>query len=152
PIHIGGFTINDAEPMGRWLSVPEIFAYSSNIGAAKMALDLGARRQQDFLRSLGLFEPVKLEVPEGSKPIVPHDWRDITTMTVSYGNGMAVTPVHLIRAISAVAGDGRLRPVTLIKGGNDGKQASDPVVSQNTIHRVRELLRLVVLDGTGKSA
>lgn len=154
PIKYGKYTINDAEPMGRWLSIPEIFAYSSNIGAAKMGLDIGARRQQAFLKSLGMFEPVSLEVPELAHPIYPkpQDWRDINTMTIAYGHGMAVTPLHLVRAVAAVAGDGRVMPLTLVKGGNEGKEWSKPVVSAHTIHDMRELLRLVVMAGTAKMA
>lgn len=151
-IHEGGFTISDAHPEGRWLSVPEIIAYSSNIGAAKMAIDLGGKRQQAFLQSLGLFEPVKLEIPEVGRPIVPRDWSRLTTMTVAYGHGISVSPLNLLRAIAAVSSDGRLRPLTLVKDGNANKAPTAPVVSASTIQDVRELLRLVVVFGTAKSA
>lgn len=152
PIHYGNFTISDAHPEGRWLSTPEIFAYSSNIGTAKMALSLGGKRQRAFLSSLGLFEPVKLEVPELAHPIIPRDWPELTTMTVAYGHGISVSPLHLINAIATVAGDGKLHPMTLIKGGNANKPESKQVLKQSTVADVRDLLRLVVLHGTGKSA
>ena len=152
PIHLGGFTITDAEPMGRWLSVPEIFAYSSNIGAAKMALDIGGKRQRAFLQALGLFAPVKLEISETSRPLIPRDWSELTTMTVGYGHGMAVTPLHLINAIASLASDGTLHPMTLLKGGNKGKKSGPQFLSASTIADVRDLLRLVVVHGTGKSA
>lgn len=152
PIHEGRFTISDAHPEGRWLSVPEIIAYSSNIGAAKMALALGGDRQRAFLESLGLFSPVSIEVPEVGRPIVPHDWSRLTTMTVAYGHGISVSPLQLIRAVAAVGGDGRVRPLTLVKDGNKGKKTPDPVLDTRTIQQVRELMRLVVLYGTAKSA
>ena len=152
PIHYGNFTISDAHPEGRWLSVPEIYAYSSNIGMAKMALDLGGKRQQAFLRSLGLFEPVKLEVPELAHPIVPREWPPLTAMTVSYGHGISVSPMHLIQAIAAVAGDGALRPITLIKDGAKNKPEGPRLLSADTVMHMRDLLRLVVLYGTGKTA
>lgn len=152
PIHYGSFTISDAHPEGRWLSTPEIFAYSSNVGTAKMALDLGGKRQRAFLQSLGLFQPVKLEVPELAHPLVPREWPELTTMTVAYGHGISVSPMHLINAIAAIAGDGHLKPMTLIKDGNAGKGAGQEVISEKTVDEVRELLRLVVLHGTGKSA
>ena len=152
PLTVGKFTISDAHPEGRWLSVPEIYAYSSNIGTAKMALDMGAKKQQKFLRALGMFEPVALEVPELARPIVPKDWRDITTVTVSYGHGISVSPLHVVRAIATVAGDGRLRPLTLVKDGNVGKEAGDPVLSPATISDMRTLMRMVVRAGTGKAA
>lgn len=151
PIRMGDFTISDAHPEGRWLSVPEIFAYSSNIGTAKMALDLGGKRQREFLKSLGFFAPLSLEVPELARPILPREWPELTTMTVSYGHGISVSPLHLLQAIAAVSGDGRLKPLSLIKGGKPERETRR-VVSDNTVRDVRELLRLVVLHGTGKSA
>lgn len=152
PIKIGGFTISDSHPEGRWLSVPEIFAHSSNIGTAKMALDLGGKRQQEFLRALGLFEPVKLEVPELGKPIVPKTWPAITTMTVSYGHGISVSPMHLAQAIATVAGDGTRHSITLVKDGNKDKPAGERVLSTKNVVNMRELLRLVVMHGTARSA
>lgn len=152
PIQIGKYMIRDTHPENRWLSVPEIFAYSSNIGAAKMGLDIGAMRQQAFLKSLGMFEPVSLEVPEIAKPIVPRDWRTTTTMTIAYGHGISVTPLHLIRAIAAVAGNGHIMPLTLVKGGNEEKPVGEAVVSEETARHVRKLMRLVVRAGTGTSA
>lgn len=152
PIRSGSFTISDAHPEGRWLSTPEIFAYSSNIGTAKMALDLGAKRQKSFLQALGFFEPVKLELPELARPLVPREWPELTTMTVSYGHGISVSPMHLINAIAAIAGDGKLKPMTLVKGGNANNAQGHEVLSEKTVEEVRDLLRLVVLHGTGKSA
>ncbi len=152
PIHSGNFTITDAHPEGRWLSVPEIFAYSSNVGTAKMALDLGASRQRAFLRDLGLFEPATVEVPEIARPIIPRTWPELTTMTVSYGHGISVSPLQLVNAIATVTGDGTLKPMTLLKGGNANKPAGKQVVSAATLSSMRDLLRLVVLHGTGKQA
>lgn len=152
PIRIGRYAISDVHPEGRWLSLPEIYAYSSNIGAAKIAMDVGAKRQQEFLRKLGMFEPVALEVPELAKPITPRQWSNITTMTVSYGHGMAVSPMHLIRAVAAMAGDGRLLPMTLVKGGAKDKKQSERVVKAETVAEMRDLMRLVVAHGTAKSA
>jgi cell division protein FtsI (penicillin-binding protein 3) len=152
PLTISKFTISDAHPEGRWLSVPEIYAYSSNIGMAKMALDLGGKRQQKFLKSLGFFEPVSLEVPELARPMIPRDWRDLTTVTVSYGHGISVSPLQLVRAMGAVAGDGVLRPLTLVKNGNATKESDAAVLSPSTIADMRKLMRLVVRAGTGKGA
>ena len=152
PIQMGKYTIRDAHPENRWLTVPEIYAYSSNIGMAKMAMDLGASQQRAFLKSLGLFEKMNLEVPEVASPLVPRDWQNLTAMTVSYGHGISVTPLHLVRAIAAVAGDGRVKPVTFVKDGNANKTMPEPVVSASTLQEVRKLMRLVVLEGTGKSA
>lgn len=152
PIHKAGFTIRDFHPEGRWLSVPEIMAYSSNIGAAKMALDLGAKNQQDFLRKIGMFTPVSLEIPEQGRPILPRQWSELTTMTVAYGHGLSVSALQLVRGIATITGDGRLHPLTLIKNGNAGKKAGEQVLRPRTVEDVRELMRLVVKHGSGKSA
>lgn len=152
PIRVARFTISDSHPENRWLNVPEIFAYSSNIGTVKMILDVGTERQKAFLRSLGLFSTVKTELPENAAPLVPNPWREINTMTVSYGHGMAVTPMHLIRAISAISGDGHLHDVTFLKNGNDGKPAGPEVLDGKNVVNIRKLLRLVVEYGTGGKA
>ena len=151
PIHYGNFTITDAHSEGRWLAVPEIFAYSSNVGMAKMALDLGAKRQQAFLKSLGLFEPASLEIPELAHPIVPREWPALTAMTVSYGHGISVSPLHLIDAIASVTSGTKL-PLTLVRDGNKTKRQGARILSTENVQHVRDLLRLVVLHGTGKSA
>ena len=93
------FTIRDYKAKNRWLSVPEIFIYSSNIGAAKMALDVGAQRQRAFLGRLGLLQPAHIEVPEIGTPMVPSPWREINTMTVAYGHGIAVSPLQMAAAV-----------------------------------------------------
>lgn len=152
PIRYGRFTISDSHPENRWLSLPEIYAYSSNIGAAKVALATGAKAQQKFMHDLGMLEPVKLEVPELARPITPQNWSDITTMTVSFGHGIAVSPLHLVRGIAALVGDGRMKPMTLVKGGNKNKEAGVQVVKPKTVADMRDLMRLVVEHGTGKSA
>lgn len=149
PFKIASFTIADSHPKARWLSVPEIYAYSSNIGTAKMALDVGIKRHKAFLEKLGMFAPVELEVPEKSFPLVPKDWREISTVTISYGHGMAVSPLHLIRGIAGVT-TGTLPTLTLVKNGN--KKLGEPVVKEETAQNVRRLMRLVVEHGTGEKA
>ena len=71
PLQYSHFTIHDAEPMNRWLTVPEIYCNSSNIGTVRMAMDIGTERQQEFLRKVGLMDPVKIELPEMGTPHYP---------------------------------------------------------------------------------
>lgn len=149
PIRVARFTINDSHPENRWLSVPEIFAYSSNIGTVKMIMDVGTERQQDFMKKLGMTEPVKMEIPESAAPLLPNPWREINTMTISYGHGIAVTPMHLVRAIGALVGDGYLHDVTFVKGGNADAGKGEKVLSPENVANIRKLLRLVVQHGTG---
>jgi cell division protein FtsI (penicillin-binding protein 3) len=115
PIQIGRFTIEDYHGKHRWLSVPEIFMYSSNIGSAKMAVDAGAERQRNFLARLGLLQTVPVEIEEVAKPHYPAIWRPVNVMTIAYGHGIAVTPLHVITAVSAIVNGGVLHPPTLRK-------------------------------------
>ncbi|MFX8945963.1 penicillin-binding transpeptidase domain-containing protein, partial [Acinetobacter baumannii] len=79
-------------PKNRWLSVAEIFMFSSNIGSARMALDAGAEKQRDYLGRLGLLQPAPIELPEVGRPHFPDPWRPINVMTIAFGHGMSVTP------------------------------------------------------------
>lgn len=151
PIRIGRFTINDTHPEYRWMSVPEIFAYSSNIGTVKMALDVGTQKLQSTLKSLGLFEPVALELPERAHPLYPKDWREINTMTISYGHGMSVSPLHVVQAYATIANDGNAVPLTLKKRGDEAVPSAR-VIRSETSKEMMQLMRLVVSHGTAKSA
>lgn len=152
PFKVASFTIADSHPKKRWLSVPEIYAYSSNIGTAKMALDVGGKKQKEFLTKLGFFEPVEIELPEKGAPLAPSQWRDINTVTISYGHGISVSPLHLVRAIAGVAGGGIMPRLTILKDGNKNKPAGERVISEETSRNVRRLMRLVVGYGTGSHA
>jgi cell division protein FtsI (penicillin-binding protein 3) len=152
PIKVARFSIRDSHPKARWLSVPEILAYSSNIGMVKMAMDLGTDKLKSFFDRLGLFAPVATDLPEISSPLFPKKWREINTMTASYGHGISVSPLHVVRAMSALVGDGQLRPLTLLKNGNQNIGDLKPVVSAETSARLQKLLRLVVMHGTAKFA
>ncbi len=152
PITVGGFRISDAHAKGRWLTTPEIYAYSSNIGTVHMGLDLGKQRQQAYLRKLGMFEPVAIEMPERARPLVPSPWGDISTMTVSYGHGISVSPLHVIQGIASIINGGTKAPITLIKDGNQKKSEGERIISEATSRTMRSLMRLVVAHGTAKGA
>jgi cell division protein FtsI (penicillin-binding protein 3) len=151
-IHIGRFTIEDYHGKHRWLSVPEIFMYSSNIGSARMAVDAGAERQRSFLARLGLLKPVPIELDEVAKPHYPSHWREINVMTIAYGHGIAVTPLHLITAVSAVVNGGVLHRPTLLKLPPGASPPGEQVMSPKTSEQMRKLMRLVVEFGTAKLA
>ena len=152
PIHIARFRITDYHPKSRWLSVPEILVYSSNIGTAKMALDVGSKTQQDYLRKFGLLDPSSIELPEVGSPLTPARWRDISTMTVSYGHGVAVSPLQLATGVSALANGGIMRPATLLKKDKGIFVTGERVLSAKTSRQMRQLMRLVVRNGTGRNA
>ncbi len=151
PIRIARFAISDYHAKNRWLSLPEIILHSSNIGAAKMAVDVGTEGQQEYLRRLGLLSAAKLELPEVGKPLLPSPWRPINTMTISYGHGIAVSPVQLTGAISSLVNGGIRRPVTVLKV-DGGAPSGRRVLSEKTSMQMRRLMRLVVEGGTGRKA
>lgn len=150
PIHIGRYEIDDFKPKRRVLSVPEVFMYSSNIGSAKMAMDVGAEGQQKFFKKLGLLKPISLELPESPKPIFPKQWSKASTMTIAFGHGIAVSPLHVISVISGLANGGIMHQPTLIK--HDEPLDSVRIIKAKTSDSIRRLLRLVVTDGSGKNA
>jgi len=150
PIRVGRFAISDYHAQARWLSVAEVFRYSSNIGAVQMALAVGTPRQQDYLRRLGLLDPAPVELPEVGTPLVPSPWREINTMTISFGHGLSVSPVQLVTAVGAVVNGGVLHRPTLLH--SDEAPAGERVLSPQTSDTMRRLLRLVVAEGTGRNA
>jgi len=152
PIRVARFTINDYHGKKRWLSVPEILIYSSNIGAAKMALDVGTQVQRVYLRRFGLLDVSAVELPEVGRPIVPSPWRDINTMTISYGHGIAVSPLQLVESAAAVVNGGVRRAATLVKHHAEAPPAGKRVLSAKTSGQMRSLMRLAVSHGTGSKA
>ncbi len=151
PIRIAGFTISDY--LGgekRWLSIPEIILYSSNIGSAKMAMDAGTQAQKSFFKRLGFFEKVPIELLELSTPILSQSWGDVATMTISYGYGLAVSPLHIVRGFAALVNGGYLVKPTLIKANISPIKTQ--VISETTSKDIRRLLHLVVQKGTSKKA
>ena len=152
PIRISRFLITDYKPKKRWLSVPEIFVYSSNIGAVKMALDVGTANQKAYLARLGLLRPAAIELPEVGGPIVPSPWSKVHTMTIAFGHGIAVSPVQLVSAVAAIVNGGIMRPATLIRRGPGERDPGVRVISTATSERMRRLLRQVVAQGTGRKA
>ncbi len=150
PIRVARFTIRDDHAKARWLTLPEIFIYSSNIGAAKIALDIGAKHQRQFLGDLGLLRRAAIELPEVGKPLMPRPWREINTMTVAFGHGVAVSPLQLANAVAALLNGGLMRNPTLL--AREGTVPGRQVVSQRTSDVMRWLMRLNVEQGTGKKA
>lgn len=152
PIRISRFTISDYHPENRWLTVPEIIIHSSNIGSAKMAVDIGSERQRAYMRRLGMLDAVDVELPEIGLPLYPRTWREINTMTISFGHGIAVTPLQLVSGIATLVNGGyRLKP-TLLALPEGEAVIAERVLKPQTSQMMRGLMRLVVTKGTGKNA
>lgn len=152
PLAVAGFRIKDDHPLGRWINVPQILVHSSNIGTARIADELGAEPLQHLFRELHFDQRAPIELNERSKGIWPYNWGRITTMTVSYGHGIAVTPLHLATAYAALVNGGMWRPATLKKLKADQVPEGHRVFSAATSARMRQLLRMIVSAGTGRSA
>lgn len=152
PIKVGRFLIKDFKGKKRPMDVQEIFIYSSNIGSAKMALHFGGAVQRQYFEKFGLLRPSILELPEIGAPIVPKIWRPVNIMTHSYGYGIAVSPLQSIVAVAGVINNGWSRPATLLK--RDPANLPEPVrvVSSATSTKMRDLMRLVVTEGTARTA
>ncbi|MBK7162345.1 MAG: penicillin-binding protein 2 [Sphingomonadales bacterium] len=152
PLEIAGFKIRDTHPAGRWLNVPETLVQSSNIVTARIADNLGRERMEQMARNLEFNGRPSIELAERSHSIWPRNWGRITTMTVGYGHGMAVTPLHLASAYAAMVNGGMWHPATLKKIKPGQKPVGRRVFSAATSARMRQLLRMIVVDGTGKKA
>ena len=156
PIKHGRFKIRDYHPEKRVLTLPEVFIHSSNIGSAMMGQRLGSKKIQDFYKDLGLMSAPSFEIGEVGRPIVPDPWRDINTMTASFGHGIAVSPLQLTKAAASIVNGGIVVNPTLVLDSNSSVKRDDKnsirVVSEKTSHRMKQLLRLAVTQGTGGNA
>jgi cell division protein FtsI (penicillin-binding protein 3) len=150
PIHIGRYTISDYHGKHRWETVPEILMYSSNIGEAKIALAVGGERQQEYLRRFGLLTAPNLEIKELGKPHYPARWREVNVLTIGFGHGISETPLQVATAAAALVNGGILRPATLLKLPPGGAPQGMRVIAPETSNEMRQLLRMVVLYGTGE--
>ncbi|HEY8610374.1 MAG TPA: penicillin-binding protein 2, partial [Roseomonas sp.] len=154
PIRYGRFTISDYKGKNRWLTFPEVLAYSSNLGAAHMAQGFGPQRQREFMQRMGMLSRQGIEITETALPLVPpaNGWRDINMMTISFGHGISVTPLHVVTGVSAIANGGILRQPTLLAQPPGVQREGTRVLSERTSETMRRLMRLVVTDGSGKGA
>ena len=149
PMRVNGHAIGEFNNKNYGsLSVSDIIVKSSNRGTGKLALQIGKKRQQEFLKSLGFFEPVPLEIVEatGGQPLLPPRWADISTVTISYGHGISTSPLHLAAGYAALANGGHYVTPTLIK--QDGPRLGPRVMSERTAAQSVDMLRKVVTEGT----
>ena len=153
PLHYGKFTIHDDEPKGRFLNMKEVFTFSSNVGAARIALSQGVEAHKAFLRKMGQMDRLRTELPESASPILPRRWSDLNTITISFGHGMAVAPLQAVMGVSALANGGLLIPPTFLKRTPEEARAiAKRVIKPETSDKMRFLMRLNAEIGTAKKA
>jgi cell division protein FtsI (penicillin-binding protein 3) len=149
-----GHLVHDTHPFGRICTVAEIMEESSNIGTAQIADQLGTQRQKAWLAKMGFTGPVPIELKERGRALTPGSrWGPFETMTVGFGQGIAVAPLQLAMGYATLFNGGVYHPPTLLKiGPNHPLPTGKRVFSEETSYRMRALLRLVVMKGTGKKA
>ena len=149
-----GHNVHDTHPFGRMCSVAEIMMESSNIGMAQMADKLGKDRQKAWLKKMGFLDMVPTEIKERGRPLTPGArWGPFETMTIGFGQGIAVAPLQLAMGYATLFNNGIYHAPTIRKIGPDHPLGPGRrVFSADTSYRMRSLLRLVVVKGTGKKA
>ncbi|WP_171209803.1 MULTISPECIES: penicillin-binding protein 2 [unclassified Ruegeria] len=149
PMKIGRFPIGEfnGKNYGE-ISVADVIVHSSNRGTGRLALMIGAKRQQSFLETLGMFEPTPFEIVEakGGAPLKPKKWGELSTVTISYGHGLSTSPMHLAAGYAAIANGGHYVSPTILR--KNGPQYGPRVMSANAARQSQKMLRKVVTDGT----
>ena len=153
PMHVGRFQIHDFEPENRMLTIPEIFTYSSNIGAARAALAMGVDAHKAFLKKLGQLDRLRTELPESAEPIVPRHWGDLNTITIAFGHGLSVAPLQALSGVAALMNGGFLIPPTFLRRTEEeARSLGKRVIKPQTSAMMRYLMRLNVEKGTARKA
>ncbi len=153
PLHYGKFAIHDTHSLGRFISLSEVFTYSSNIGAARVALSMGVEAHKAFLRKLGQLSRLRTELPESAEPIVPKHWGELNTITIAFGHGLSVAPLQAVMGINALVNGGYLIPPTFMKRSQkDALALAKQVIKPDTSDKMRYLMRLNAEKGTAKMA
>jgi len=149
---LGKHTIHEAEHMPATLPARDILAQSSNIGTLQIALRSGPERQREFLSHLGLLKPIKTDLPESARPLYPiSDWGQIQTATIGFGQGISVSPLSFVAAAASIVNGGRRITPTFLKQ-TETDLRGEQVIKPETSEQMRDLLRYVVTDGSGKKA
>jgi cell division protein FtsI (penicillin-binding protein 3) len=152
-LHYGKFAIHDTHPLGRAISLSEVFTFSSNVGAARIALAQGVEAHKAFLKKVGQLDRLRTELPESASPIVPKRWGELNTITIAFGHGIAVAPLQAVMGINAMVNGGYLIPPTFLKRSEeDAKAMAKRVIKSETSDKIRYLMRLNAEIGTAKSA
>jgi cell division protein FtsI (penicillin-binding protein 3) len=153
PLHYGKFTIHDDEPKGRFISMKEVFTFSSNVGAARIALGQGVEAHKAFLRKMGQMDRLRTELPESAAPLVPKHWGELNTVTIAFGHGIAVAPLQAVMGIDALVNGGHLIPPTFLKRSEqDAMAIAKQVIKPETSEKMRFLMRLNAEVGTARKA
>jgi cell division protein FtsI (penicillin-binding protein 3) len=150
PIKYGKYTIKDDHYVKDNMNYNDIFIHSSNIGTVKIAKKIGAKRQKSFFEDIGFLKKLDSDFVGLATPIIPKRWSDISLYTISFGHGIAITPLHLAVGLSAIVNGGNLVSPSFLK--MDDQIIAKKIISQNSSEKIRKLMANAVSDGTGKKA
>lgn len=153
PLPVSGYSIRDLHPLGTSLNAPQALIHSSNVVTAHIVDDIGPARLKQVMADLGFNERPYIELPARGFPIwASGDWPRLRAMTVGYGHGIAVTPLHLATAYAAMVNGGIWRPATLQKVEPGDVNRGRRVFKASTSARMNQLLRMIAVYGTGRNA
>jgi cell division protein FtsI (penicillin-binding protein 3) len=153
PLVIGNARISDFHATHKVLTVPEVFTLSSNIGTAKMALQVGLDAHHEFLERVGFMDRLVTEVPESAKPLLPRHWSKLSSATAAFGHGFAVQPLQGLSVIADLLNGGMSIPPTFLKRSKEDAAAlAHRIIKPETSEKMRYLFRLNVTGGTGEKA
>lgn len=153
PVRFGRFSIDDFHGQHAILSVPEIYKYSSNVGAIKIMQQLGAANYRAFITRMGFDDPLPVELPETTRSNIPAKFSEVVAATASFGHGLATTPMHMAAALAAIVNGGNRVPPTLYPRTKQQAEALyTRVISPETSAKMRSLLRLNAIEGSGTHA
>ncbi|CAN5203488.1 penicillin-binding protein 2 [soil metagenome] len=153
PLHYGKFKIHDDHPLGRFINTKEVFTFSSNVGAARIAVAQGVEAHKAFLAKMGQMTRLRTELPESASPILPRRWSELNTVTIAFGHGIAVAPLQAVMGINALVNGGFLIPPTFLKRSEKEAMAlAKRVIRSDTSEKMRYLMRLNAEIGTARKA
>jgi cell division protein FtsI (penicillin-binding protein 3) len=152
PLRIAGQTIHDFHGKHRWLTIPEIFIYSSNIGSAREADVVGIDGHREFLHRLGILERMDTELPEVARPTEPKVWKKINSITIAFGHGVSTTPLQTAVGCAALMSGFLIEPTFLMRTPQEAMEVAKRVVKDSTVSAMRYVYRLNAVKGSGRKA
>ncbi|HVW92380.1 MAG TPA: penicillin-binding protein 2 [Devosia sp.] len=149
-VRFGRFTITDFHGQNRILTVPEVYKYSSNVGAIHIMQQWGKDNYRAFMTKVGFDDPLPIELPEKTNSYIPKTFSDVTAATASFGHGISITPLHMAAAMAAFVNNGIYEPPTLYpRTPEQAAAVAKRLISPQTSLEIRELMRLNALEGSG---
>ena len=154
PLWIGRHQIRDLHPAGRPLSVRDIFVQSSNVGAARLALEGGSDRQRMFLTRIGILKHGSTEAGPVAAPSQPKNWGEVETATIAFGHGLAISPLRFTAAAASLLNGGLLVEPTVLRATVAPRPTGARVVSTETSAALASFMRrnVTLPTGTGRRA